>query len=87
MKSVTKQIVTLVLAMVVAAPAFAAEINKGTKSYQKKDTAQTASATEIPADAKAGDVADIAPAAGATEQQEMKEGKSFKEELRLPRKN
>jgi len=73
---------------VVATPAMAASPTKGTKSYQaaKSDEAQQpadVAAAETPADPSkiepaAGDTAD----AGATSD----EGKSFKEEIRLPRK-
>lgn len=66
-----------------AAPAIAGDINKGTKSYQARaDQADQAAAAEAP---RADDVANIAPAAGASDEQ-VKE-KSLKEELRLPRKN
>ena len=83
MNSVAKQTVIAVLALVIATPVMAAEINKGTKSYQtrtEKSAEQVNAAAETPAD-----VADIAPAAGATEEQVKQ--KAFKEELRLPRKN
>jgi hypothetical protein len=81
MKSITKQLLIAAAAVLVAAPAVAAEVTKGTKSYQTR--------TEKPADVASAatpeDVADIAPAAGDTDTTIKKE-KSLKEEIRLPRK-
>lgn len=83
MKSVVKQVLVSALLLVMAAPAMAGDINKGTKSYQARaDKADQVAAAEAP---RTEDVANIAPAAGASDEQ-VKE-KSFKEELRLPRKN
>lgn len=83
MKSIAKQALVSAIVLVMAAPAIAGEINKGTKSYQTRaDKADQVAAAEAPS---ADDVANIAPAAGASDEQ-VKE-KSFKEELRLPRKN
>ena len=82
MKSIAKQLLIAVSLVAVAAPAFAAELTKGSKSYQTR--------TEKPSDtvatsAQPEDVTQIAPAAGDTEQDVEKE-KSLKEEIRLPRK-
>lgn len=82
MKNIFKQILIAVALVAVAAPAFAAELTKGSKSYQTR--------TEKPADtvatsAQPEDVTQIAPAAGDAEVQ-TKAAKSLKEEIRLPRK-
>lgn len=83
MKSIAKQLLIAVALIAVAAPAFAAELTKGSKSYQTR--------TEKPADTVASsaqpeDVTQIAPAAGDTQTTETKTEKSLKEEIRLPRK-
>ncbi len=70
---------------VLAAPSFAAETTKGTKSYQTgSKKAETTAAAE---QQKPEDVSKIAPAAVDQEPTENAKEKSFKEELRLPRKN
>jgi acetyl-CoA acetyltransferase len=83
-----KKTLPLVLALVLAFPlaANAAELNKGTKSYQtakKENTEQTAQSSQP---ATAEEAAGVAPAAGGDVSAPEKE-KSFKEEIRLPRKN
>ena len=88
MKIVLKQLVVLMALVMIASPAIAAETTKGTKSYQsraEKPTEAPAATTEEP---KAEDAANIAPAAGDTQDAEAtNEGKRWKEEMRLPRKN
>ncbi len=91
MTSIIKTAAIAALALLVATPAMA--VTKGTKSYQsgKSDTQteQTTAANEQPSDPTK-----IEPAAGAeasaennTQAAPSSEGKSFKEEMRLPRKN
>lgn len=86
MKNIVKQtVVVLALALLAAAPSFAAEITKGTKSYQigaDKSEEQAAATQQKP-----DEIAKIAPAAGDQEPVEDPAEKSFKDELRLPRKN
>ncbi len=82
MKFIARQMLIAVSLVAVAAPAFAAELTKGSKSYQTRnekpaDTAATSAQPE--------DVTQIAPAAGDTEI-ETKTEKSLKDEIRLPRK-
>jgi hypothetical protein len=96
-----KSILTLAaLAVFVTAPAFAADqdggrtFTKGGKSYQsahswnKKTQPQTASNTQ---QQPLGDLTQVEPAAGGNEPTETSkpqiQGKSFREEMRLPRKN
>lgn len=94
MKFVVKQIVMAAAVLTIAVPAFAAETagaprmpTKGTKSYQTGRAQTTEDKTQTIADtSKPEDVQNIAPAAGATEDK-ADTGKSFKEEMRLPRKN
>lgn len=94
MKSIIKQTVIAAAALMVMAPAFAAEntgnagkLTKGTKSYQTSRPApQKADTQPAPSNEMPGDVTTIAPAAGDTMDM-PKTGKSMKEELRLPRKN
>lgn len=85
MKNIVKQtFMGLSLAMLAAAPSFAAEITKGTKSYQiGADKSEEQAAAQKQPD----DVSKIAPAAGDQEPVENAAEKSFKDELRLPRKN
>lgn len=82
----TKAVLFSALALTLAFPAIAAErVTKGTKSYQaaKSKTGQSfETAKEEPAD-----VANIEPAAGGDIDAPKAEGKNFKEEIRLPRKN
>lgn len=84
MKTIMKQLLLVAALMTVAVSAHAAGINKGSKSYQKSDKAETVAKTETPED-----LADIAPAAGATDETAptVKKEKSMREEIRLPRKN
>lgn len=85
MKTIVKQLVIILALTVIAAPAMATEINKGTKSYQRADKPadQTAAKTQ-----SAEDVSKIAPAAGDQEPADQNAAKkSMKEQLRLPRKN
>lgn len=91
MKTVVKQVLVLA-ALMLAVPAMAAEgPTKGTKSYQsaraEKPADQTQASTETPATAQ--EAANMAPAAGDTALTEEKadEGKTMREEMRLPRKN
>lgn len=71
----------------VSSPAIGAELTKGTKSYQKKDFSAEAAAPQTQDGMSAPeDVANIAPAAGAEDPQ-TDARKSFKEDMRLPRKN
>jgi hypothetical protein len=86
MKNVIKQLVVIIALGLFAGPAIAAETTKGTKSYQARadKPAEAASAAEP----KAEEAANIAPAAGETQDVESaEEGKSWKEDMRLPRKN
>ncbi len=90
MKSVVKQIVMASLIAIVAVPAVASEINKGSKSYQTRSTKPATESVAVATDADgkvvAGSLSDIAPAAGATEPTQS--SKDFmKEEIKLPRKN
>jgi hypothetical protein len=86
MTSITKAALFAALSLTLAFPASAAERpTKGTKSYQaaKTDSEQSfETAKEEPVD-----VSDIEPAAGGDMDMPQSEGKSFKEEMRLPRKN
>lgn len=85
MKTLVKMTI-IAAALIAATPAFAGESRptKGTKSYQID---RSDAKTEQTAEAKtADDVQNIAPAAGDT-QMDVSEGKSMKEEIRLPRKN
>jgi hypothetical protein len=84
MKNITKQALMVVALATLAAPSFAADVNKGTKSYQ----ARSEKTDQAPANTdSAEDVSKIAPAAGDQATAEDSSEKSFKEELRLPRKN
>lgn len=90
MKSVMKQMLIAAVALLAVAPAFAADNvdaprapTKGTKSYQ---VSREASAPEEITAINDKAVQDIAPAAGATEEK-ADEGKTLREEIRLPRKN
>ena len=86
MKNIAKQALMVLALATLAAPSFAADITKGTKSYQTgsdKSEEQAAAASAQ----KPEDVSKIAPAAGDQEPVENAAEKSFKEELRLPRKN
>jgi flagellar biosynthesis component FlhA len=71
------------------APAMAAEqgITKGTKTYQqaRSDSQEIKSQQEEQAVSTTQDVSTIEPAAG--EQEQTQTDKTFKEEIRLPRKN
>lgn len=86
MTTMTKAALFAALTLTLALPAIAAERpTKGTKSYQaaKTQSDQTfETAKEEPAD-----VTNIEPAAGGDIDAPKTEGKSFKEEMRLPRKN
>jgi|GEM_PF-6450130 len=87
MKNVLKQMVAVAALVAFAIPAIAAETTKGTKSYQARNEkpAEAPAATEEP---KAEDAANITPAAGDTQdEQKADQGKRWKEEMRLPRKN
>lgn len=84
MKTTMKYCLLVAAVMTVTIPAYAASVNKGSKSYQKAEKAETVAKTETPET-----LADIAPAAGATDDSAMapKKEKSMREEIRLPRKN
>lgn len=85
MKTIMKQLLLVAALMTVAVSAHAAGVNKGSKSYQKADKAETVAKTETP-----DNLADIAPAAGATQdvaEEAGKKEKNMREEIRLPRKN
>lgn len=90
MKYIVKQLVMAAVVAVIAMPAIAADLNKGNKSYQVRNTKapeQTVAATrDMDAKTTAADVANIAPAAGV-EDAAPKAEKSMKEQIRLPRKN
>ncbi len=88
MKKIAYFVITAVL---LAAPAFAADPSHSNrmpstigKQYKEKPAAQTEQATET---LSAEDVQNITPAAGGAEEKAPTKEKSFKEELRLPRKN
>ena len=86
MTTVTKAALFAALTLTLAFPAIAAErLTKGTKSYQaaKSKTEQTFEAAKE----EQVDVTNIEPAAGGDMDAPKPEGKSFKEEMRLPRKN
>ena len=91
MKNIVKQ--TLILAVLtLAIPAIAAEgPTKGTKSYQSARSEKPAQPeqTDEQAITAADDVSQIAPAAGDTTdaKNESEQGKTMREEMRLPRKN
>lgn len=85
----------IAIALVIAAPAMAAQgLIKGTKSYQAGRSGQP---EEMPAAEAANtntqsaeDVSKIAPAAGdqtPAETTTQNQGKTMREEMRLPRKN
>ncbi len=71
--------------------AFAADAGptKGTKSYQatKSNTPDGQTETQDIRAENTQKPQDIAPAAGANEERMEPQGKSFKEDIRLPRKN
>lgn len=84
-----KYLVVFIALGLFAAPAIAAETTKGTKSYQsrsEKPAEAPAATTDGP---KAEEAAKIAPAAGDTQDAEKpaEEGKSWRENMKLPRKN
>lgn len=72
-----------------AAPVLAAETTKGAKSYQSRSEKLPEAPAATTDGQKAEDAANIAPAAGDAETAEKSagEGKSWREEMRLPRKN
>lgn len=86
-------LIMVMLLVVVTAPAavFAADggPTKGTKSYQsaKSNTAEEQPAAQDIRAENTQKPQDIAPAAGVSEDRTEPQGKSFKEEIRLPRKN
>lgn len=85
-----KTLTMLALALSLAAPAFAAEMNKGGKSYQKRTNINQPASSQAPQNPE--DVAKIAPAAGdqmpsETASSRPSQGKTLREELRLPRKH
>lgn len=94
MKTVIKSIVISSLLAALAVPAVAADINKGSKSYQSRSV-QKEDQADVPADqaalqddAAAAKLENIAPAAGAEEDAPVStKKKSLTEEIRLPRKN
>jgi hypothetical protein len=92
MKNVVKQVLMLAV-LLVATPVLAGEgPTKGTKSYQSSARAEKPAQPEQTADAApvtANDVSQIAPAAGDTaeSQDQPSEGKTMREEMKLPRKN
>ena len=91
MKNIVKQALILAI-LLVTTPALAGEgPTKGTKSYQaaraEKPAQPEQTADAVPVTAK--DVSQIAPAAGDTAepQDAPAEGKTMREEMKLPRKN
>lgn len=91
MKNIVKQALMLAV-LLAAAPSIAAEgPTKGTKSYQSARNEKPAQPQEAAnaAPVTADDVSQIAPAAGDTAdvQDKADEGKTMREEMRLPRKN
>lgn len=86
MKNIAKQAVMVLALAMLTAPSFAAEITKGTKSYQTRSD-KSEDQTAVTTEKQPEDVSKIAPAAGDQEPVENAKEKSFKEELRLPRKN
>jgi hypothetical protein len=88
MKNIVKQLVIFFALGLFIAPVMAAETTKGTKSYQAQAEKTAETAVITPEEPKAEDAAKIAPAAGEAQDAEPAEqGKSWKEEMRLPRKN
>lgn len=90
MKNIVKQVLMLAV-LLGAAPAFAEGPTKGTKSYQAARSEKPAQ-PEQTADAApvtANDASQIAPAAGDTDapQDHAAQGKTMREEMKLPRKN
>ncbi len=91
MNIILKQSVALVLLAMLAVPAHAGEtnartVNKGNKAYQTARMKPQEKSAAMPS--KAEDVSKIAPAAGAEMKDETASArKSFKEQMRLPRKN
>lgn len=97
-----KSILTLAtLAIFITAPALAADqshrLTKGSKSYQSSQNWNNGSKKQTTANTaqpqQAGDVSQIEPAAGGNSPAEVgsgrsqNPGKSFREDMRLPRKN
>jgi len=90
MKLVVKQMVMVLTALLIAAPAMAAGPIKGTKSYQAARSEKPAQPEDMAqAPANADDASQIAPAAGDTAdtQTGKEQVKTMREEMRLPRKN
>lgn len=85
----TKVAIFAALTLTIALPAISAERpTKGTKPYQAaKSDQQDQTYTEAAQQEQPADVTQIEPAAGADMETPKSEGKSFKEEMRLPRKN
>jgi len=87
-----KFVILAALVAFVATPVMASTLTKGSKSYQSSQTAsksddQPAQTTEA-ANSQNGDVTKIEPAAGTPAAEPKQDsGKTFQEEMRLPRKD
>ncbi len=92
MKNTLKHSLLAVAAVIASTPAFAADTTspriptKGTKSYQVSRS-QPSTTEEQQATAETANPQDIAPAAGATDDQKADKGFNLRDEMRLPRKN
>ncbi len=89
--SIFSKLLVLLAFVAISTPVMASEKapTKGTKSYQAAHATvkETASDMQVRAEnTKDEHVQDIAPAAGGMEEPKQA-GKSFREEMRLPRKN
>ena len=91
MNFVTKQLLVASLALVVISPAIANDgVTKGSKSYQSRPAANAEQPTaKAPQAQSAEDVAAVAPAAGDQMDtgKPADQGKTFREDMGLPRKN
>lgn len=95
MKNTFKYSLLALMAVFVAAPAFAADATsprmptKGTKSYQasRPQPAPSATTEQQAAATETANPQDIAPAAGAMDEQKADKGFNLRDEMRLPRKN
>lgn len=85
--TILKFSILTLLSMGIALPAVANTMTKGSKSYQSSKSKTQDGTVAVQQDA--ADVTKIEPAAGANDDvvQSDEKGKSFKEEMRLPRKN
>ena len=88
MKNILQQTISLFLLCVLAVPAVAGEMTKGTKTYQARSQQTKETVAKAPEMQTPEDMAAVAPAAGDTiDAPEKDTTKSMREEMRLPRKN